>query len=78
MPPVVCIDAMGTQRAIAEKIVTEGGYNIPSVKGNQGRLHDEARDEFTFALRQLAPAKLDAQSWSFARTNDCGHTRIMH
>jgi predicted transposase YbfD/YdcC len=72
---VVTIDAMGTQRAIAGKIVNKGGHYILSVKGNQGRLHDEIRDQFTFALRQLDPASLDARRWSFAQTKDSGHDR---
>jgi predicted transposase YbfD/YdcC len=72
---VVTIDAMGTQRAIASKIVDKGGDYILSVKGNQGRLHDETRDQFAFALRQLDPANLDSNRWSFAQTKDIGHDR---
>lgn len=72
---VVTIDAMGTQRAIAGKIVEKSGDYILSVKGNQGRLHDEIRDQFTFALRQLEPTKLDSSRWSFAQTQDIGHDR---
>lgn len=72
---VVTIDAMGTQRAIAGKIVEKEGDYILSVKGNQGRLHDEIRDQFTFALRQLDPANLDPLRWSFAQTKDHGHDR---
>jgi predicted transposase YbfD/YdcC len=72
---VVTIDAMGTQRAIAGKIIEKGGDYILSVKGNQGRLHDEIRDQFTFALRQLDPENLDPQRWSFAQTKDNGHDR---
>ena len=72
---VVTIDAMGTQRAIADKIVEKGGDYILSVKGNQGRLHDEIRDQFAFALRQLDPGNLDPQRWSFAQTKDNGHDR---
>lgn len=45
---VVTIDAMGTQRAIADKIVKKGGDYILSVKGNQDSLHDEIRDQFKF------------------------------
>ena len=51
---VVTIDGMDTRRAIAEKIVKNGDDYILSVKGNQGRLHDETRDQFTFALRRMA------------------------
>ncbi len=72
---VITIDAMGTQRAIASKIVEKGGDYILGVKGNQGRLHDEIRDQFAFALRQLDPGNLDPQRWSFAQTKGHGHDR---
>ena len=72
---IVTIDAMGTQRAIADKIVEKGGDYLLSVKGNQGRLHDEIRDQFGFALRQLDPKNLDPQRWSLAQTKDHGHDR---
>lgn len=72
---VVTIDAMGTQRAIAGKIVAKGGDYLLSVKGNQGGLHDEIRDQFDFALRQLDPARLDPQRWSLAQTGESGHDR---
>ena len=38
---IITIDAMGTQRAIAEKIVEKGGDYILAVKGNQGGLEEE-------------------------------------
>lgn len=72
---VVTIDAMGTQRAIAGKILEKGGDYILSVKGNQGRLHDEIHDQFAYALRQLDPSNLDPQRWSLAQTKDDGHDR---
>ena len=72
---VVTIDAMGTQRAIADKIVKKSGDYILSVKGNQDSLHDEIRDQFAFALRQLDPSRLDPQRWSFAQTKESGHDR---
>jgi predicted transposase YbfD/YdcC len=72
---VVTLDAMGTQRAIAADIVERGGDYILAVKGNQGRLHDEIRDQFDFALRQLATAKLDPDRWSATRTRESGHDR---
>ena len=72
---IVTIDAMGTQRPIAEKIVSKGGDYILSVKGNQGRLHDELCDQFGFALRQLDPEHLDSARWSFASTEESGHDR---
>lgn len=72
---VLTLDAMGTQRSIANQIVEKGGDYILSVKGNQGRLHDETSDQFAFALRQLDPAKVDSQRWSFAQTSETGHDR---
>jgi predicted transposase YbfD/YdcC len=39
---IVTIDAMGTQTAIAEKIIDGGGDYLLTLKGNQGTLHDAA------------------------------------
>lgn len=41
---IITIDAMGTQTAIAEKIVKNGGDYILAVKGNQGSLEEEVHD----------------------------------
>jgi predicted transposase YbfD/YdcC len=38
---IITIDAMGTQKTIAEKIVKNGGDYILAVKGNQGSLEEE-------------------------------------
>ena len=38
---IITIDAMGTQTAIARKIIDNGGDYILSVKGNQGSLEEE-------------------------------------
>ncbi len=72
---VVTIDAMGTQRTIAADIIAKGGDYILCAKGNQGRLHDEVREQFDFAVRQLAGTKLDPERWSVARTHESGHDR---
>ncbi len=80
---IVTIDAMGNQRLIAQKIVSKGVDYILSVKGNQGRLHDEVRDQFEFARHQLpsipcpthALPPLDPARWSFASTEETGHDR---
>jgi predicted transposase YbfD/YdcC len=40
---IVSIDAMGTQTAIARKIIENGGDYILAVKGNQGSLEEEVR-----------------------------------
>jgi len=38
---IITIDAMGTQTAIAEKVIENGGDYILAVKGNQGSLEEE-------------------------------------
>ena len=41
---IITIDAMGTQTAIAEKIIDGGGDFVLALKGNQGTLHDGTID----------------------------------
>ncbi len=41
---IITIDAMGTQTAIAEQIVKDGGDYVLTLKGNQGTLHDATID----------------------------------
>lgn len=41
---IITIDAMGTQTAIADQIVTGGGDYILALKGNQDSLHQQAID----------------------------------
>jgi predicted transposase YbfD/YdcC len=41
---IITIDAMGTQTAIAEKIIDGGGDYLLALKGNQGTLHDATID----------------------------------
>jgi predicted transposase YbfD/YdcC len=41
---IITIDAMGTQTAIAEKIIDGEGDFVLALKGNQGKLHDAAID----------------------------------
>jgi hypothetical protein len=40
---IITLDAMGTQRAIAEQIIDQGGDYILALKGNQGSLHKASR-----------------------------------
>ena len=69
----VTLDAMGTQRAFAEKIIQQKADYLFALKGNQGRLHKEAIDHFHFALRHL---KLEtAQGWSIHQDYQDGHDR---
>lgn len=45
---IVTIDAMGCQTDIAEQIVDQGGDYVLSLKGNQGQLHEDVADMFTY------------------------------
>jgi len=62
---VVTIDAMGCQKAIAEKIVDKKADYILAVKDNQGHLLEEVKDSF----RMLAADAV-------AEEVDCGHGRV--
>jgi len=69
---VVSIDAMGCQRAIAEKIVGKKADYVLALKGNQGTLHDDVRE---FVAEQKAKGFADA-TVSRAETVDADHGRI--
>lgn len=43
---IVTIDAMGTQTAIADQIISQEGDYVLALKGNQSSLHDEVRTFF--------------------------------
>jgi len=43
---LVTIDAMGTQKEIAEKLVDKGADYLLSLKGNQSNLHEEVKEAF--------------------------------
>jgi predicted transposase YbfD/YdcC len=45
---IVDLDTMGCQRAIAEQIIDQGGYDL-GLKGNQGALHEQVEGSFTLA-----------------------------
>src|SRR6516165_7159265 len=45
----VTVDAMGCQRAIAEKVIDQGGDYIMGLKGNQGTAHKEVEEFFAEA-----------------------------
>jgi predicted transposase YbfD/YdcC len=70
----VTIDAMGTQKSIAEAIVGRGAHYILALKANQGNLHKEAVDQFHYASRQLDASEAD--SWSVSTLVEKGRGRI--
>ena len=67
---IVTIDAMGCQKAIAEKIVDKGGDYLLALKGNQSSLHDDVRLHFE------APSPQASSRMEQAETLDKGHGRI--
>jgi predicted transposase YbfD/YdcC len=64
---IVTIDAMGCQKAIAEKIIDKGGDYLLALKGNQSSLHEDVRLHF----EQPAPTSLIRMTR--AETVDKGH-----
>lgn len=52
---VITIDAMGTQKNIAEKIVDKGGHYILALKGNHLTLNDEVENFFDQAIKYGDP-----------------------
>lgn len=46
---IITIDAMGAQREIARQIIEQGGDYVLSLKGNQGDLHQDVEQLFSWA-----------------------------
>jgi predicted transposase YbfD/YdcC len=67
---IVTIDAMGTQKEIATKIIENGGDYILALKGNHSILHEDVIDFFTDNMDN--PQK----NFKIAKDVDCGHGRI--
>ena len=63
---VITIDAMGCQKKIAQQIVQQDGDYVLSLKGNQGKLHEDVTTYFTSSLSPEAAIV----------TVDGGHGRI--
>lgn len=69
---IVTIDAMGTQKAIAQQIVTQGGDYVLALKGNQGSLYEDVQQLFDWAHKQ----DFENIDHDFYETLDAGHGRI--
>jgi len=69
---IVTIDAIGTQEAIAEQIIEQGGDYVLTLKGNQGLMHQAVEELFDDA-RTNDFAHL---SHDFHRTVDSNHGRL--
>lgn len=68
----VTIDALGCQKEIARRIITQGGEYVLSLKGNQGTLHADVAEFFDDA-RQRAFAGVAHQ---YTETVEKDHGRI--
>jgi predicted transposase YbfD/YdcC len=68
---IITIDAMGTQKAIAEQIIDSGADYVLALKGNQGALHDAVID---YVDEQLTNDFADAQARRHS-TTEKGHGR---
>lgn len=69
---IITIDAMGTQKAIAEQIVEGGGDYVLALKANQGNLHDAVID---YVIEQMENdfANVEARQHT---TKDKAHGRV--
>jgi predicted transposase YbfD/YdcC len=68
---LVTIDAIGCQKAIARKIVDQGGHYALTVKDNQEHLHEDVQDAFVKAF-ETEFAGLDHDTYE---TRERGHGR---
>ena len=71
---IVTLNAMGCQRAIAERIVDQGGEYVLGLKGNQGSLHEAVEEYFTTA--QAADFKNVPYSYTEEIDNEQGRLEI--
>jgi predicted transposase YbfD/YdcC len=69
---VVTIDAMGCQKAIAEKIVQQDGDYVLAVKENQPALYEVIQGTFD----ELTGPGIPGVSYDFHEDTDAGHGRI--
>ena len=68
---LVTIDAMGCQKAIAQKIVGGGGHYALTVKDNQKHL----RHDIEQAIEKAMASDLAGIEWDMHETKECGHGR---
>lgn len=69
---IVTIDAMGCQREIVKQIVSQEADYLISLKGNQGNLHKDVADYFTWAEK----IKFREIEFDYFETFEKGHGRI--
>ena len=69
---IVTIDAMGTQKNIAQLIIEKGADYCLALKGNQGNIHEDVEQLFEYCRAQ----KWQNIDYSFFQTTDKDHGRI--
>lgn len=69
---VVTIDAIGTQREIAAKIIQKKADYVLSVKKNQPRMHEDIR----YFIQEESKSQFNEAPHEYSRTLDKGHGRI--
>ena len=69
---IVTIDAMGCQYAIADKIVSKEGDYIFSLKGNQGKLHEDVKFYFNSqSTKNLSTCVNNSKGHGRDETREC-------
>lgn len=69
---IVTLDAMGTQTAIAQKIIDRKADYVLALKGNHGQLHTDVQEWFAWASQQ----QFRDMPHSYAQTVNKNHGRI--
>ena len=69
---IVTIDAMGTQKAIAQQIIAQEGDYVLALKGNQGNLFEDVQQIF----EQAHQSQFQGLDYDFHETLEAGHGRI--
>ena len=69
---IITLDAMGTQTAIAEQIIKEGGDYILALKGNQKTLFKDVKKFF----KQAVESEWEGIEYSYYNNMGDGHHRI--
>jgi predicted transposase YbfD/YdcC len=69
---IITIDAMGTQKDIAKKIIEKKGDYVLALKGNQSTLQTDVIDYFKFAISE----HFKDIDYKYYRTLDKGHGRV--
>ena len=69
---IVTIDAMGCQTKIAAQIVDQGGDYVLALKGNQGKLYEDA----SLLFAQLSQEGFQDVDYDYYKTVDGDHGRI--